>query len=70
MTAQKPFLDVQRILAQYHAAYLDLQAVLLGMEGKYFEIPPAEGEWPIRRVMAHIVGADMSFYVAIKFALD
>jgi hypothetical protein len=62
--------DAQRILAQYHAAYMDLQAVLLGVEERYFEEPPAEGEWSIRRVLAHIVGADMGFYVAIKFALD
>ena len=62
--------NAQRILAQYHAAYMDLQAVLLGVEEQYFEAPPAQGEWPVRRVLAHIVGADMGFYVAIKFALD
>ena len=62
--------DAQRILVQYHAAYLDLQAVLLGVESRYFELPPAEEEWSVRRVLAHIVGADMGFFVAIKFALD
>jgi uncharacterized damage-inducible protein DinB len=66
----EPWLDAQRILAQYHAAYRDLEAVLLGVESQYYEIPPAEGEWPVRRVLAHVVGADMGFYVAIKFALD
>jgi hypothetical protein len=49
---------------------MDLQAVFLGVESRYFEMPPAEEEWPVRRVLAHIVGADMGFYVAIKFALD
>jgi len=68
--AGKPFSDAQRILAQYHAAYMDLQAVLLGLESQYFELTPAQGEWSIRRVLAHIVGAEMGFYVAIKFALD
>lgn len=66
----EPWSDAQRILAQYHAAYRDLQAVLLGVENQYYEIPPAEGEWSVRRVLAHVVGADMGFYVAIKFALD
>ena len=66
----EPWPDAQRILAQYHAAYRDLQAVLLGVESQYHEIPPAEGEWPVRRVLSHVVGADMGFYVAIKFALD
>jgi hypothetical protein len=62
--------DAQRILAQYHAAYMDLQAVLLGVDNRLDEMPPVEGEWAIRRVYAHIVGADMGFYVSIKFALD
>ena len=65
-----PWSDAQLILAQYHAAYRDLQAVLLGVDSQYHEVPPAEGEWSLRRVFAHIVGADMGFYVAIKFALD
>lgn len=65
-----PLSEVQRILGHYHAAYMDLQAVLLGVDRQYDEKPPIEGEWPIRRVMAHIVGADMGFYVAIKFAVD
>jgi len=70
VTSGKPLSDAQRILAQYHAAYLDLQAVLLGIGNQNSEEPPGEGEWPVRRVLAHILGADMGFYVAIKFALD
>ena len=60
----------QRILAQYHAAYMDLQAVLVGIDSHFFDIPPGEDDWTIRRVYAHIVGAEMGFFVAIKFALD
>lgn len=59
----------QRILAQYHAAYTDLQAVLLGIDRHFFDISPGEDEWTIRRVYAHIVGAEMGFFVAIKFTL-
>ncbi len=58
------------ILAQYHAAYRDLQAVLLGLGPNEVEQAPAEGEWPVRRVVAHIVGADLGFYVAVRYALD
>lgn len=65
-----PLSAAQRILAQYHSAYMDLQGVLLGVESRYFEKPPAEGEWPLRRIIAHIVGADLGFYVTIKYALD
>jgi hypothetical protein len=65
-----PPADAQRILAQYHAAYMDLQAVLLGIDRHFFDIHPGEDEWTIRRVYAHIVGAEMGFFVAIKFALE
>ena len=68
--AGKPLTGVQLILAQYHVAYLDLQAVMLGIDSELAEMPPAEGEWPLRRVYAHIVGADLSFYVTIKYTLD
>jgi hypothetical protein len=65
-----PLTETQQILAQYHTAYNDLQAVLLGLDSQYEEKPPAEGEWPLRRIIAHIVGADLGFYVVIKFSLD
>ena len=64
------FSAVQWILAQYHAAYRDLQAVLLGLGPDEAEQAPSEGEWPLRRVVAHIVGADVGFYVAVRYALD
>jgi hypothetical protein len=65
-----PLSDAQRILAQYHSAYMDLQGVLLVVDSGYDEMPPAEGEWPLRRIIAHIVGADLGFYVIVKYALD
>jgi len=60
----------QRILAQYHAAYRDLQAALLGTDGDVADQAPAEGEWPLRKVVAHIVGGDVGFYAVVKYALD
>ena len=60
----------QRILAQYHAAYRDLQAALLGIGQGEEDQVPAEGDWPLRRVVGHIVGADVGFYVVAKYALD
>ena len=65
-----PLSETQEILSQYHAAYNDLQAVLLYVGSEYEEKPPAEGEWPLRRIIAHIVGADLGFYVVIKYSLD
>jgi hypothetical protein len=62
--------SAQRILAQYHAAYCDLQAALLGLPAGAEDEAPAEGEWSPHRVVAHIVGADIGFYVVTKYALD
>jgi hypothetical protein len=70
LETDSPMSDAERILAGYHAAYVDLQAVVSGVKSEYIEETPAEGEWSIRRAYAHIVGADMGFYVAIKFALE
>lgn len=67
--AGQPLSSAQHILAQYHAAYRDLQAVLVGVDADQFERVPAEGEWPVRRVCAHIVGADIGFFVAVGYAL-
>jgi hypothetical protein len=60
----------QRILAQYHRAYCDLQAALLGAGAYAVGRAPAEGEWPVHKVVAHIVGADLGFFVVVKYALD
>lgn len=65
-----PLTEPQLILSQYHAAYMDLQGLLLGIEGEVLERPPTEGEWPLHKVLAHIVGADLGFYVVIKYTLD
>jgi uncharacterized damage-inducible protein DinB len=60
----------QRILAQYHRAHRDLQATLLGAGEDAVGRAPAEGEWPVHKVVAHIVGADLGFFVVVKYALD
>ena len=60
----------QRILAQYEQAYHDLQASLLGAGDDTVVQAPDEGEWPVRKVVAHIVGAELGFFVVVKYALD
>ena len=60
----------QRILAQYHAAYRDLQAILLGIGTDEAEQAPAEGEWSLRQVVAHIVAAELGFFAVVKYALE
>lgn len=58
----------QLILAQYHLAYRDLQAALLGVDDALAATPPAEGEWPARKALAHIIDADFGFFGVITYA--
>ena len=62
--------QAQRILAQYHVAYRDYEAAIIGLDDEVLTTPPAEGEWPVQRAMAHILGADMGFYVLVRYALE
>lgn len=60
----------QHILSQYHAAYMDLQAAILGLSDEEAEQFPAENEWQVRKVYAHVLGADFGFTAAIRYALE
>lgn len=60
----------QHILSQYHAAYMDLQAALIGVSPEGEDKAPAEGEWSIRRAYAHILGTDIGFTSVVRYALE
>lgn len=60
----------QHILSQYHAAYMDLQAALLGLSAEDEDKAPAEGEWSVRRAYAHILGTDIGFTSVVRYALE
>lgn len=62
--------SAQRILSQYHAAYMDLQATLLGLSDEDAERSPAEGQWPVQKVYAHILSADINFTITVRYALE
>lgn len=60
----------QHILSQYHAAYLDLQAALLSLSPEDSERAPAEGEWPVQKVYAHILSTEINFTITVRYALE
>ena len=60
----------QHILSQYHAAYMDLQAALLGLSNEDAERAPAEGEWPVQKVYAHILSTEINFTIIVRYALE
>lgn len=65
-----PLTPAQKILGFYHAAYTDLQAATLGLNSSDEDREIIPGEWSIRRVLSHIIGADLNFFVSVKFALE
>ena len=60
----------QHILTQYHAAFMDLQAALLGLSSENAEKTPAEGEWSVRQVYSHILSTDIGFTSVVRYALE
>ena len=60
----------QHILSQYHAAYMDLKAAVLGLSNEDAERAPAEGEWSVKRAYAHILGTDINFTIVVRYALE
>ena len=60
----------QHILGQYHAAYLDLQAAVLGLSNGDAGQPPAEGEWSVKQAYSHILGTDFGFSAVVRYALE
>jgi hypothetical protein len=61
--------QAQRILAQYHAAFRDLEGALAGLDEAALTLAPAEGEWPVRTAVVHMTEADAGFLVSIGYAL-
>lgn len=60
----------QHILSQYHAAFLDLQAALLGLSNEDAERAPAEEEWSVQRAYAHILGTEINFTIVVRYAIE
>jgi uncharacterized damage-inducible protein DinB len=58
-----------RILVQYHQTYRDLTGVLAGVRSEDLDRAPAEGEWPLRETLKHMLGAEHGFLAVSRFAL-
>ena len=58
------------ILAQYHQAYRDLSGALAGAATADLDRAPAEGEWPLRAVCEHMLGAEYGFLRVCRIALE
>ena len=67
---RKQLTQAQHILGQYHKQYMDLQSAVFGTSKEDSERTPAEGEWPVRQVYAHILGAEINFSGVVRYALE
>ena len=67
---RKPLTQAQHILGQYHKQYMNLQSAVFGLSKEDAERAPTEGEWPVRQVYAHILGAEIGFSGVIRYALE
>jgi uncharacterized damage-inducible protein DinB len=63
-----PPTQAQRILGQYHHAYRDLTGALAGVRDEDLDRAPAEGEWPVRDALHHMLGAEYGFLGVIQYA--
>jgi uncharacterized damage-inducible protein DinB len=61
--------QAQRILGQYHHAYRDLLGALAGVRDEDLDRVPKEGEWPLRDVIQHMLGAEYGFLSVIQYQL-
>ncbi|MEW5986386.1 MAG: ankyrin repeat domain-containing protein [Chloroflexota bacterium] len=66
----RPPTAAQRILGQYHAAYRDLQAILLGVTDELYGQEPAAGEWPLRYVLGHAAATERHFFTLVHYGLE
>jgi hypothetical protein len=62
--------QAQRILGQYHHAYRDLTGGLAGVRDEDLDRVPKEGEWPLREVILHMLGAEYGFLGTVQYARD
>lgn len=70
LRAGQPFTEAQRILAQVHEAYRDLTGALAGTSEAELDTAPPDGQWSLREVLKHMLGAEVSFLAAIEVGLD
>jgi uncharacterized damage-inducible protein DinB len=62
--------QTERILAHYHQAYREMTASLAAARSEDLDRAPAEGEWPLREVCVHMLGAEYGFLRVCRIALE
>ncbi len=66
-TSPRP--PAQHALAQFHAAFRELEAVLLSANTTLLDTRPAPEEWPLRIILGHMLFVNRGFFTQIHYAL-
>ena len=59
----------QHALSHYHAAFRDLDAILLGLPSDDVDKTPAVGEWSVRETLAHMIHVQRNFFALVHYGL-
>lgn len=66
----RPIGPAARLVGRYHVAWRELWSIVDGAGEALLDAVPAEGEWPLRTVLEHLVGADLGFLVVQRNAAE
>jgi uncharacterized damage-inducible protein DinB len=69
-TLTQPLTIAQRLLGQYHSAFRDLHALLIGVDDPFADRSPGEGIWSLRDTLQHMIETDATFYAMIRTNLE
>lgn len=67
--AGDPPTRAERVVGRYLAAWRELWSVA-DRADEAIDTPPAEGEWPLRTILDHLVEADIGFLATVRNGLD
>jgi hypothetical protein len=67
---RRPLGRAARLVGRYHVAWRELWSIVDGAGESHLDAVPAEGEWPLRTVLEHLVGADLGFLVVQRNAAE
>jgi len=65
-----PITTAHHALAQYHTAFRDLQAILIGLDESLLDQAPARNQWPLRVILGHTMAAEREFFARIWHAVQ
>jgi len=67
--AGRPISRAQQILAQKNQVFRDVLAIMLAADDACFDKEPKAGEWPLRRVLGHMIETELAFFSLVHYGV-